>query len=192
MQGTLRAEWARIYGDDGGTGISLAPYGTATDTITDLTPTLPSEFVYAGWLDQSGIQLEISKDISKFRGLQGGRVVKTRITEVGQMFNFICLEDSKFVAELAFNSEVTVAGTGPDAIATQNITTGLSRMSQRAMVVDALEGEIIDRYVSPLVEIAYQGTLQIANLSEIRAFSFTAEVIEPMTRISNSPGMVAA
>lgn len=181
---TEHAEWARIYGDLG-TGIWLAPEGTDLPEGLELDPGAP--FVPSGWLEDSGIEMETSKDQTKINALQGGTLIKQRVGKVEKSISFTTLEDSALVAELAYMNKVEVTG----GIAKQEIGLDQARSARRVMLVDAVEGNVVDRHACALVEVTFTGTVKLADLGGVRAHKFEATPIGSVIRITNSPGMLA-
>ena len=188
MPYTENADFARIYGDMG-TGVWLAPKGTTLPT-TLADPGVG--FDAAGWLGDDGISLNIDREVKKFNALQGGSLIRQKVGTVDHTFKFVCLEDSAIVAALVYADQpITVTGTGAAAVAKQSIGTDQARSVQRAMVVDNVDGDVIDRYVVSVVDITYSGEITLSKNDDLRAYEFEAVVLagSVFDRLTNSPGV---
>ena len=188
MPYTENAAFARIYGDNG-TGVWLAPKGTTLPTGLD-DPGVG--FAAVGWLGDDGISLNIEKEVKKFNALQGGSLVRQKVGTVDHTFKFVCLEDTAIVAGLVYADQaITVTGSGAAAVARLAVGTNQARAVQRAVVVDNVDGDIIDRYVASVVDITFSGEITLAKNDDLRMYEFEAAVLAGgvFDRLTNSPGV---
>lgn len=186
---TENTNFARIYSDML-TGVWVGPVGTVLPV--DLGAPLPA-FKAAGWLGEDGISLDIEKDVTDFNALQGGSLIRRKVGKVGQKFTFVCLEEKALTLGIVFADQpIVVTGTGPTAIATQSIALDQAKTVTRALVVDAIDGDILDRYTIANADITFQGSINVAN-NELRAYTFEATILAGTAafKITNSPGLVA-
>lgn len=178
----------RIFSDMD-TGVYAGPVGTALPV--DFTA--PAAAVKpVGWLGDDGIDLDIDKDADEYHALQGGSLVRKKVTRAAQKFTFVCWEDNAIVMGIVYADQpITVTGTGASRIATQNIAKDQAKTVTRALVVDAIDGAVKDRYCLEKVDLTVSGTIKIAG-SDVRAYTIEATVLAGSTavRITNSPGVV--
>ena len=178
---------ARIYSDMD-TGVWVGPVGTTLPV--DLGPP-GAGFKAAGWLGEEGISLEVDKDIADFNALQGGSLIRRKVTKVTQKFTFVCLEETALVLGLAYADQpIVVTGTGAAAIATHSISKDQAKTVVRALVIDAVDGDVIDRYAMENADVTFMGSINIAN-NELRAYTFEGTILAGTDafHITNSPGV---
>ncbi len=178
---------ARIYSDMD-TGVWIGPVGTALPST--LGPP-GAGFVAAGWLGEDGIDLAIEKDVSDFNALQGGSLIRRKVTKVTQKFTFVCLEETALVLGLVYADQtITVTGTGVAAVASHSISADQAKTVVRAIVVDAIDGDVNDRYALANADLTFTGSVNIAN-NELRAYTFEATILAgtDATHLTNSPGV---
>lgn len=183
------ADWARIYGDMG-TGIWL---GRARDAAlpTTLTADPGADFDPAGWLGDSGIELEINKDVNEFNALQGGALIKRKVGKVSQKITFVCLETSAVVSRIVYAGQQPVVTEG---VARTNIGRDQARTLELPMVVDVVEGEAIERYCFERVDLTFDGKITLSKNDDLRQYEMVATVLAGTDAymLTNAPGMVPA
>ena len=175
---------ARIFGSDND-AVFVAPHGTALPT--DLAA-LPAAFVDAGWLSPDGIAFQPSDSVEKFRGHQGGRVIRTKITESDTTFVWQALETKLLTLGLQFDitDHVTVGG-----VSTLKMSSG-RKIATRTIVIDTYDGdndELHYRFCVATAEIGERAEFSLANNS-ITGYSFTTEVIGELILITNDEALV--
>lgn len=170
---------ARIFGSDND-AVWIAPYGTPLPTdLGDLGP----EFVDAGWLSPDGITVTPSDSVEKFRGHQGGRVVRTKITESDTTFQFQALETTALALGLQFDVlDAVSAGAGVTSL---SVSSG-RKVAVRTIVVDVFDEDIHYRFAIERAEIGERSEFSLAN-NAITGYTFTTEVIDGMEIITNDP-----
>lgn len=175
-------------------------YGSDNDAvfIGDLGATLPTtlaaphaSLVHSGWLGTDGIGFTPSDSVNKFRGLQGQRVVRTKITESGLVFQFQCLESTAQTLRLQHNVKTLVNNTGV-------VTATLSpsrKVIPKAFVVDVYDDDVTpgvhDRYVIPRGEIGERSEYTLSG-TDLTVFTFPVEIIGDFFLISNNPALIEA
>lgn len=182
----LDAGNARIFGSDDDK-VLIAPLGTTVPT-TLAAP--DAAFDDVGWLHTDGIPFSPADSLDKLRGHQGGRVVRTTITESDLSFNFQCLETTALTLGLQHNltSVATAAGVTTMAASPSR------QVEARAFILDLYDKDdatIHYRYVIPRGEIGERAEFAHSN-SDITGYTFTVEIVGSYTIITNDPAAVAA
>lgn len=170
---------ARIFGSDDDR-VMIAPLGT--DLPEDLGDPDPA-FTDLGWLGTDGIGFTPSDSVEKFRGHQGGRVVRTKNTESDTTFTFQCLETT--AATLGLQYKITDQST-TDGTTTMTVSSGRDVIA-RSFVIDVYDSDaetIHYRYVIPRGEIGERSEFTLSN-SDITAYEFTVEIIGDYFVITN-------
>lgn len=170
---TAVAENARIFGSDLDS-IYLAPIGTALPTTIDAAPGAGFEDV--GWLHSDGITESATGSKEVIRGHQGGRVVRTRMSETGTTIAFTALESKAQTKTLRYDEksvDTAVAGV-------RKVTRGAGQKVQaRAAVIDIFDADnttVKERLCIERLEIVTDGDRVFVN-SDISGFPFIGEVI---------------
>jgi hypothetical protein len=181
----LNAGNARIFGSDDDK-VQVAPLGSTLPTTLAATTAPFEDF---GWLGDDGIPFTPSDSIEKFRGHQGGRVVRTTVTESDLTFRFQCLETKALTLGLQHNltSVTTVTGT-----TTMQASAG-RQIEARAFVIDLFDKDdtsIHYRYVIPRGEIGERSEVGHTR-SGLTIYEFSVEVIENYTILTNDPAAAA-
>ena len=179
----LTAANARIFGSDSDT-VNVAPIGS---TLPTTLGALDAAFVDIGWLGPDGISFTPSDNVQKFRGHQGGAVVRTAITESDTSFSFQALESTIENWSLQWN----VTSTGTAGGVTTTVMTPGRLVLARAFVVDLYDRDdatIHHRFVIERGEIGAREAIKAAN-GEIIAYQFTVEVIagNDFIHLTNDP-----
>lgn len=177
----LTAANARIFGSDDDT-VSLAPVGS---TLPTTLGALDAAFVDIGWLGPEGIALTPTDSVQKLRGHQGGKVVRTVITESDLSFSFMALESTIENFTLQWDPSATATAGG---VTTTNFTSGRSILP-RAFVIDTYDQDdatIHHRWVIARGEIGGREEVKFTS-GEIAGFKFTVEVIGAVVHLTNDP-----
>lgn len=181
------SDFARIYADLG-TGVWVAPKGT---TLPTTLTTDPAGFEPLGWLSaDTGITLNIDKDVKDFNALQGGSLIRRKVGKVTQKIKFTCLEETATVLGLVHaGNEITVT-TG---VAKIDIASNQGRTVERALVVDAFDGTISKRIAISAADLTFIGEIPISTAEDLTAYEFEATIIAGAEAymLTNSPGVVA-
>lgn len=188
MAYTENASFARIYSDRG-TGVWVAPVGTALPI--DLADP-GAAFKPVGWLGEDGISLQIDKDVKDHNALQGGALIRRKVSKVTQTFTFVALEETALVLGLVYADQaITVTGVAPNKIATHSIVNDQAKTVTRTLVVDTVDGTVMDRYALATVDLTFKGEIQLAG-ADLRAYKFEATIIAGSTanHITNSTGVI--
>jgi hypothetical protein len=181
------AENVRIYGSDDD-AVSLAASGTALPTIAAVAGTTPIGFVDAGWIHTDGITFGGDTNVERFRGHQGGRVIRVKITESNTTIQWQCLETTALTLGLQLNikSKATALGV------TSAVVSSGRKVERRAIVVDTFDADVLVgddplfyRYTAE-VEVAEREEFVIAS-TDMTGYTFTAEVMGDFNIITNDP-----
>lgn len=168
----VNAANARIFGSDDD-AVYLAPLGTTLPTdLGELDPA----FEDVGWLSDDGFTETPSDTVNQLRGHQGGRVIRTKITESGTQIKFTAEESKALTFDLQY--QITEKATA-DGVTTITATPGRS-VKALACVVDLFDYDgvtVHERRVYPRIEIGERAERTFTN-GEISAMEFTAEVTE--------------
>ena len=89
----VNAENARMFGSDDDY-VAVAPLSATFAAPTALTPAAPTPFVEVGWLGPDGLNLTPNDEVSKLKGFQGGRVIRTVVTSSETSVSFQALEST--------------------------------------------------------------------------------------------------
>lgn len=177
---------ARIFGSDDD-AVFIAPLGTALPT-TLAAPGAGFEDV--GWLHSDGITVGGDTNVEKFRGHQGGRIVRTKVTESNTTFQFQCLESTALTLGLQFNilDATTAAG-----VTTMEVSSGRN-VETRAFVIDVYDEDATTiqwRFAIPRGEIGERSEFKLAG-TDITGYTFTVEVIGDYKIITNDAAFKVA
>ena len=182
---TLDAANARIFGSDDDK-VLVGPLGT---TLPTTLTTLDPGMLDVGWLHSDGLPFTPTDSIEKIRGHQGGKVVRTTITESDLTFQFIALETNEVTFPMQHNVQSSSVATG---VATLGMSSGRQVLA-RAWVLDLFDKDdtsIHYRYICPRGEVGERQEFGHVN-SDITAYTFPVEVIDSYTLITNDPAIVA-
>lgn len=185
------SDYARIYGDME-SGVWVGTKGTTLPTTLTDDPVAP--FEATGWLSEAGIQFAIDKDVTEHNALQGGSLVRKKVGKVVQKITFECLEETALVLGLVYADQpFTYTGTGTDIVAKQDIVTNQGKTVERAVVVDAVDGDIRDRYCISAMDLTFMGEVSLASNTDIRVYRFEGTIIAGAAgyHLTNSPGVIA-
>lgn len=180
VDNVLEPDNARIYGGDLD-GVAVAPIGT--DGPEDLGPLL-EPFAYVGWLNDNGINLNPSDSVQRFRGHQGGRVVRTKMSESDTSFVFRALETNLVTHGLQFDvkERETVGGVTRMRLGSSR------RVLARAFVVDLHDEGVHRRFWIPRGEIGERSALTYGG-SDITTYELTVQIIGDWWEITNDPAL---
>lgn len=177
----LDSDNARIYGSDDDC-VYDAPIGTTPPATLATDPPEPWEDF--GWLSEDGIDINPSDSVEKFRGHQGGRVVRTKMTNSETQFVFRCLETKAQTINLQFNvkDRETTDGT------TRTTFSSGRQVVARAFIIDLFDDGVHRRFEIPRGEIGERGSIAFKN-SEMTVYEFTVEIIGDWYELTNDPAV---
>lgn len=164
----------------------FAPEGTVMPTSLDLM--LPSPWVPAGWLAESGVPIEISTDVEKFKAYQGGATVRTKVTSTEKTLSFTMLEKTPLALKLHQDAGDPVAA-GP-GVARVDLPEGIGVVTMAAVLV-TVDDDVTDFLCMEKVEIGEREAVPHAN-NEISGYGMSAEIIGESFMLTNSPVFVEA
>lgn len=184
------AENVRIYGSDDD-AVSIAPSGTAQPTTAAVPGETPAGFVDAGWIHTDGITFGGDTNVERFRGHQGGRVIRVKITESNTTIAWQCLETTALTLGLQLNIRSKNSAAG---LTTASVSSG-RKVERRALVVDTFDADVLVgddplfyRYTAE-VQVAEREEFVIAS-TDMTGFTFTAEVMGDFNIITNDPAFI--
>lgn len=181
----LDAANARIFGSDDDK-VLIAPLGS---TLPTALAAPDAAFLDVGWLHSDGLPFTPTDNVEKIRGHQGGRVVRTTITESDLTFQFMALETNEVTFPLQHNVTSSSVATG---VATVNMSPGRQVLA-RAFILDLFDKDDTDihyRYICPRGEIGERSEFAHIN-SDITTYTFPVEIIGSYQLITNDPAIVA-
>lgn len=193
MAETKNLDDIRIYGDLD-TEIWLGPKGTTLPTVWG-DPAAP--FIPMGWLSEDGVTLALSTDVTKFKGMQGGTTLRTKVTSAERTIGMQALQDNPDVSALYWGhgtpTQVAASGTGPTAIpAHAKVLVPKSPGTVERVGVCKFVDEGVIKYllcenlqVTDREDIPHQNT-------EMSAYGFTFEIVGDMWILTNAPSWVGA
>lgn len=181
----------RIFGSDND-AVYLAPSGTALPIIAPVAGTTPAGgFIDAGWIHPDGITFGGDTNVERFRGHQGGRVIRTKITESNTTIAWQCLETTALTLgiQLTVKNKTTTTG-----VTTAVVSSG-RKIERRAFVIDTWDSDALVG-ANPLY-YRYTGTIEIGEreefviaLTDMTGYAFTAEVVGDFNIITNDTAFV--
>lgn len=176
---------ARIFGSDD----DAVWVGKTLGAVLPIDLSEPGpDFDDLGWLHSDGPEFAPSDSVEKFRGHQGGRVVRTKMTESDSVFTVQCLETTAITLGLQHNIKEhnTTAG-----VSTLRLSSG-RRVIARPWVLDFFDEDEITlhhRYVVPRGEIGERSSFKFAN-SDITGYTFPIQIIGDFFLITNDGALV--
>lgn len=187
MAETKNYDNIRIYGDLE-SEVLIAPLGTVLPT--DLTTILPA-FVALGWLSEDGVSLAVTSNVEKFRGWQGGGVLRTKVTSTDKSFKVQALEESPVVTELFYDhAPAVVTGTGPSALAKIVLPEGIGTVA-RSAVIQFKDGDVDKWLCCPRVEVGDRGEVPHTNTG-MTIYELGFEIIGEAFILTNAPAYLPA
>lgn len=127
--------------------VFVAPLGTALPT--DVTTPLNAAFDSVGFISEDALVEQLNITTERLRAWQRPVGIRTLTTEVEWTFQFGMLETSPLVLDLYYGgAETDVTG----GVATTSIL-AWPTSTQRAMVIEIEDGDVLTRYTIPVTEI---------------------------------------
>lgn len=179
----------RVYGDLE-SEVYLGPKGTVLPDGTTLDPTsLDPALEAMGWLSEDGVSLAVEANSEKFRGWQGGSVLRTKVTTTDKTITMQALEETPGVTALYYDhGAVEYSGIGAAAIARVDLPESIGTV-ERAGVFRFVDDDVEKWLVCPLVQVTGRGTVAHQNTS-MTIYEFTLEVIGPAYLLTNAPAFI--
>jgi hypothetical protein len=176
-------ENVRVYGDLT-SEVFFGPKGSTLPTTLATDPTAP--FKAIGWLGQAGIPLNVSTDVQKFKGWQGGTTVRTKVTSTEKGFTIECLEEAPGVTELYWgHGAPTVSGAGAAQVAKIDLPEGIGTI-ERACIVKFVDGDIQKWLCCTNVQVTDRQEIPHSN-DEMTVYRFGLEIIGASYLLTNAP-----
>lgn len=169
--------------------VYVAPKGTALPT--NVTTALNAAFKSVGFISEDALVESMSISTERLRAWQRPVGLRTLTTEVEWTFQFSMLETSPLVLDLYYGGASTAVASG---VATTSVP-AWPTSTQRAMVIEIEDGDVITRYAIPVVEIGDREEVNHSN-TEGTMWGVTVNVmgssLDTMgTRITNDPEFIA-
>jgi hypothetical protein len=168
--------------------VYVAPKGTALPE--DVTTPLNAAFTSVGFISEDALTESLAITTERLRAWQRPVGIRSLTTEVEWTFQFGMLETSPLVLDLYYGGAVSTVDTG---VATTEIL-AWPTSTQRAMVIEIEDGDVLTRYAIPVVEIGEREEVNHSN-TEGTIWGVTVNVmgssIDQMGfRITNDPEFV--
>lgn len=185
MAETKNPDNIRIYGDDE-SAVWIAPKGTVLPaTLEDP----PAPFKALGWLSEAGAPFSVSVDVEKFKGWQGGAIVRTKVTSTEKSIKVECLEENPLVTELYYDHKpATVTGSGLTKMARIDLPKGIGTV-ERAAVVRYQDGGVTKYLVCENVQVGDREELPHTS-GDITAYGMTLEIVGDAYILTNAPAYI--
>jgi len=169
--------------------VFVGPKGTALPD--DVTTPLNAAFKSVGFISEDALTESLAITTERLRGWQRPVGIRTLTTEVEWTFQFGMLETSPLVLDLYYGGAETTVDTG---VATTGIL-AWPTSTQRAMVIEIEDGDVLTRYAIPVVEIGEREEVNHTN-TEGTIWGVTVNVMgssidEMGFRITNDPEFIA-
>lgn len=177
----------KLYGGED----SAVLFGFKGDAFT-LPQTLEDELdpllQDVGWINEDGVNIEVSVDSGQIIGWQGGTAVLFPVTGSSKTFGFTAMEDTPLVAKMFYGASDPVAA-GVDAARID--LPGSMRAIEGAAVVKTVAGDVVKYYVAPLVSITDRGSVGHSN-TDPTTHQMTLAIRGDAYVITNHPAYVEA
>lgn len=159
----------------------LAPEGTPLPLTLDLM--LPSPWVPAGWLAESGVPVAVSTDVEKFKAYQGGTTIRTKVTATEKSLSWTMLEKTPLALKLHQDAgdPVLVAAD----VARVDLPEGIGVVTMAAVLV-TVDDDVVDFLCMEKVEIGEREAVPHSN-NEISGYGMSAEIVGSSYILTNSP-----
>lgn len=169
--------------------VYVAPVGTALPT--DVTTALNAAFQSVGFISEDALTEGLEVTTERLRAWQRPVGLRTLTTDVEWTFAFSMMETSPLVLELYYPGAESEVASG---VATTTISATPTN-TQRAMVIELEDGDVITRYALPVVEIGDREEIEHTNTNGTM-YGVTVNVMGSSLddlgyRITNDPSFVA-
>ena len=167
----VNAENARMFGSDDDY-VAVAPLSATFAAPTALTPAAPTPFVEVGWLGPDGLNLTPNDEVSKLKGFQGGRVIRTVVTSSETSVSFQALESTLLTLGLSLGLKDSTT----TAKITKHTLPGSRKVESRQFLVGLFDGT-----TKWLLHIPHGDITETAEITlgreEITGYNVTVEII---------------
>lgn len=172
----------RIYGDLE-SEVELAPLGTTLPV--DMT-TVDPLFEALGWLSEDGAPVTVSTEVKKFRGWQGGGVLRTKVTSTDKSFKIQALEETPLVTSLFFDhGDPVISGIGANKIARIDLPESIGTVA-RAAIIKFKDGDVDKWLVCEKVEVGDRGDVPHTS-ADMTIYEMGLEIIGKSYILTNNP-----
>lgn len=145
----------KLYGGED-SAVLFAFKGSGFTLPQNLDDVIDPNFQDLGWLNEDGVDIEVSVDSGEIIGWQGGTSVIFPVTGSSKAFNFTAMEDTPLVAKMFYGaSDPIAAGTGAARVNLPGSMTAI----EGAAIVKTVAFDVTKYYVAPLVSVTDRGTV---------------------------------
>lgn len=162
---------ARIWGSDDDY-VAVADLDTEFTEPTELKATAPSPFEELGWIHPDGLTLTPTDEVTKLKGFQGGRVIRTVITSSETSIQVQALESTLLTLGLALGLKDSTK-TGD---VTKHTMAAAREVEARQFAIGLFDGDVKWLLHIPRGEITEKQEIQLGN-EEITGYNLTIEII---------------
>lgn len=150
--------------------VYAAPVGTVLPTT--ISGPLNAAFVAVGHITMDALteSLDVTKEI--VRSWQRPTGIRTLTTEINWTFQFQALETSELVLDLFYGGAVSTVATGVTTTAVPSVM----ESTERAWVIEVVDGTITTRYVIPKGDVTDRGEVPIRG-TEASYYDMTVAVL---------------
>ena len=167
----VNAENARMFGSDDDY-VAVAELGATFSPPTAINAAAPTPFVEVGWTHPDGFKLTPTDEVTKLKGFQGGRVIRTVITSSETSFQFQALESSLLTLGLSLGLKDS-ATTGD---VTKHTLPGSRKVESRQFLVGLFDGTTKWLLHIPHGDITEKAEITLGR-EEITGYNVTVEII---------------
>lgn len=153
--------------------VYVAPVGTALPTSP--TANLNSAFVGLGFASEDGVTITVTPDITEFAAWQSRQSVRRELTAQELQASFSLLQWNEETVPLAFGGGSITAVSGGYRY---NFPSGSDSLDERAMIIDADDGDRRTRFVFPRGNVVESVESQFTRAS-MSMLPITFKALEP-------------
>lgn len=177
----------KLYGGED----SAVLFGFKGDAFTlpqTLEDTIDPLLHDVGWINEDGVNLEVSVDSGQVVGWQGGTAVIFPVTGSTKTIAFTAMEDTPLVARMFYGAgEPEAAGVDGARLTLP----GAIGAVEGAAVVKTVAADVIKYYIAPLVAITDRGTVGHSN-TDPTTHEMTLAIRGDAYVLTNHPAYVEA
>ena len=161
--------------------VFIGPVGTQMPTAMK---TFDPAFKHIGWLGEDGFKATPNDSAEDFKGHQGGRVIKTEITESKTSVSFTALETSLQTLGFQFDIKKSQKGSG----FTTHTMSSARTVKNVALVFYWEAGGHQYQLACPTVQITERSEITIGR-KEVTAYAITATIIGDVFLMTTDPAL---
>lgn len=162
---------ARVWGSDDDF-VAVAPLEAEFTLPATIDTEAPAPFKEVGWLHPDGFTLNPNDEIQKFKGFQGGRVVRTKVTSSETSIQFQLLESTALTMGIALDVTESTA----EGAVTKHTLPGSREVDARQWLIGLFDGDVKWLLHIPRGEIGERAEVKLGS-EELTAWNVTVEII---------------